>query len=783
VRFLPGAERFVATKRCYPGSLPRVKAGRRGCKTAVATTVYIFGVMEGGSRRFVLIEVASQRIVLISVTPTPSLIWVQRRIHRATPGGRDPRTPNGGKVVNPRTSALPRRSPAWCPGVSSFIAGAVLLVPSVVNAQVEVASVDISAAGTGARMLLGDITGDGRLDFVMMQGDTMADDRYIGHQVNALTAYDFDGNLLWQVGDPAQGSSTGSDIPAQIYDIDQDGENEVLACMNNSVVSGRFAILDGRTGEVEGTLDYPSPDAHDTIIIANFSGNERPTDIVLKDRYNTLWAMDSNWNVLFQHAGNIGHYPWPADYDYDGHEELMAGFEYLESDGTQVWTADQEGHADCIWVGDIDQDPSNGREIALGGADITVYNADGDLIAREDMPVEPQNIAIGDFRPDLPGLEIAGQDRRDRGTPGEEAIFCWSPMQSQMLFYNTRSGWGSIANMVHDWDGAGSDFISIWRGPSPPTLFDGDGNEAVSFAEGYLMNADIDGDGTQEVITFTDWSAILYSHDPIDLEAAKSGIPRPQSKMQYNFTRYWGGEYPPDDFVAGTGGAPATGGNGGAGGVSVGAGGAAGSDTGSGGWMAGGSAGTGTAGASSTGGSPTTGGASATGGSVGTGGAVGTGGSVAAGGAPGAGGVSATGGAVGTGGAIGTGGALATGGVPGTGGASATGGAPAAGGAPVATGGLGTGSGGTLTGSGGVGNPTNSGGSNSGGTVGGSTGGVAGSAAPAPTAAESSSGDEPGCGCETVGATRSRTASLASALMLLLGLLSRRRRRGAVPAQ
>jgi hypothetical protein len=73
-------------------------------------------------------------------------------------------------------------------------------------------------------MLLGDITGDGRLDFVMMQGDQMADDRYIGHQVNALTAYDFEGNLLWQVGSPAQGAATGSDIPAQIYDIDQDGD-------------------------------------------------------------------------------------------------------------------------------------------------------------------------------------------------------------------------------------------------------------------------------------------------------------------------------------------------------------------------------------------------------------------------------------------------------------------------------------------------------------------------------------------------------------------------------
>ncbi len=679
--------------------------------------------------------------------------------------------------MSPRISASRRRSRALHWVVSPSVAVVVLLAPSLVDAQVEVGRVDISAAGTGARMLLGDITGDGRLDFVMMQGDSMADDRYVGHQVNALTAYDFEGNLLWQVGDPAAGSATGSDIPAQIYDIDQDGENEVLACMNNSVVSGRLVILDGRTGEIERTLDYPSPDAHDTIIIANFSGNERPSDIVLKDRYSNLWAMDSDWNVLFQHTGNIGHYPWPADYDYDGREELMAGFEYLESNGTQLWAADQEGHADCIWVGDIDQDPSNGREIALGGADITVYNANGELIAREDMPVEPQNIAIGDFRPDLPGLEIAGQDRRDRGTPGEEAIFCWSPMQSQMLFYNTRSGWGSIANMVHDWDGLGSDFISIWRGPSPPTLFDGEGNEAVSFAEGYLMNADIDGDGTQEVITFTERSAILYSHDPIDLIAAKSGVPRPQSKMQYNFTRYWGGEYPPDDLVAGTGGAPATGGSGGVGGVSAGAGGVAGSGTGSGGWVAGGSAGMSTGGASNSGGSPATGGMSATGGTLATGGAAGAGGSVATGG------TSATGGTLATGGAAGTGGSVATGGVPTTGGAFATGGVPASGGASVGTGGLGAGSGGTLTGSGGVGEPTTSGGSNSTSSAGGSADGFAGFGTQEATVTGSGSEDEPGCGCHAVGATRNRIMSFGPALMVLLGLFSRWRRRRAVFAQ
>jgi len=560
----------------------------------------------------------------------------------------------------------------WRPAGLGLIGS--LGLAGIAHAQVPVTTIDISDGGTGKRMLLGDITGDGLLDVVMMQGDQMSNDAYIGHQVNCLTAYDWQGTLLWQVGNPAAGSSTGSDIPAQIYDIDGDGYNEVIACMNNDVVSRKFVVLDGQTGAIDEQYDYPSDEAHDTIIIANLSGNDRPTDVVLKDRYNNLWAMKRDWTLLFTHAGNIGHYPWPADYDNDGVEELMAGYDFLESDGEHVWSVDQGGHADCIWVGDVDENPANGKEIALGGDDITVYNKDGVLIAREDAPIEPQNIAIGDFRPDLPGLEIGGQDRRDRGTPGEEAIFLWSPMQDAMLFYNTRSGWGSIANMVHNWDGTGSDLISIWRGPSAPALFDGEGNEVVSFAEGYLMAADVDGDGTSEVITFTESQAILYSYGEIDLEDAATGTPRPQSKMQYNFTRYWGGEYPPFEGPsavqpeggaagAGTGGASGGGGGGGGGSGVAGLGGGSGA-SGAGGTGAGGDGGA-AAGTSGVGGT------SGSGGSGGLTGGGGLGGNGARGGSGGFGGNGAVGGAAPTGGApvdAGADASTGSGSVPNTGG-------------------------------------------------------------------------------------------------------------------
>jgi hypothetical protein len=85
-------------------------------------------------------------------------------------------------------------------------------------------------------MLIGDASGNGRYDIVMMQPDYISDDRYIGHQVACLTAYSVDtGTMLWQTGNRESSSSSGSDIPVQIYDSDGDGYNEVIAVMNQPV--------------------------------------------------------------------------------------------------------------------------------------------------------------------------------------------------------------------------------------------------------------------------------------------------------------------------------------------------------------------------------------------------------------------------------------------------------------------------------------------------------------------------------------------------------------------
>lgn len=57
--------------------------------------------------------------------------------------------------------------------------------------------ISLKEAGVRNKMLLGDINGDGRMEMVMVQPDGGIDDRYVPHQVQCLTAFDLEGNVLW----------------------------------------------------------------------------------------------------------------------------------------------------------------------------------------------------------------------------------------------------------------------------------------------------------------------------------------------------------------------------------------------------------------------------------------------------------------------------------------------------------------------------------------------------------------------------------------------------------
>lgn len=407
---------------------------------------------------------------------------------------------------------------------------------------------DIRAAGPRCKMRLGDLNGDGRMEMLLVQPDNRRDVRYIPHQVQCLTAFDLHGNVLWQTGTPdPEAGGPGSDYPAQIADIDGDGRLEVLCVMN-----GRFHILDGATGHAKTSYELPHPEAHDCIIVANLTGGPYPSDIILKDRYRRMWALDRHFRLLWTHEGNPGHFPWVYDFDGDGSDEVMAGYDMLDHDGKLLWSCkDLDDHADCIWVGDVNGDGV--PELVIGGSVTVMYSPDGRELWRYSGSVESQHVALGKFRADLPGLQVAGLDRVVRGDgrsgrKGKNALFLLDAEGNELWKEDrTTDGWLTIIEPLRGWREGAPDYILAYRrgGGIYPTLYDGHMTPVAAFGtEGYAVHGDLLGAGTEQVVIYADEIASIYSGRPLDLTKEPSGNPLPQPKRLYSSTLYPGGEVP-----------------------------------------------------------------------------------------------------------------------------------------------------------------------------------------------------------------------------------------------
>jgi outer membrane protein assembly factor BamB len=408
------------------------------------------------------------------------------------------------------------------------------------------ASIDIRAAGPRCRLLLGDLDGDGRMELLFVQPDNRQDVRHIPHQTGALTAFDLDGRLLWQTGRPSpDAGGPGSDYPAQIVDCDGDGRLEALCVMD-----GRLLVLDGRSGRAKASLPLPAPHAHDCIIPADLTGRGLSGEWLLKDRYRNVWAMDGSGRVLWRHVGNPGHYPWVYDFDGDGRDEVMAGYTLLDHDGRPLWTC--EGlteHADCIWVGDVngDGEPEN----AIGGSAVVLYDRHGRELWRYTDVIEPQHLAIGRFRPGLPGLQIAGVDRivredDGRGRVGKDAVFLLDG-SGRLLWKEERRtpGWLTILEPLSGWTADAPDYMLAYRrgGGVKPALYDGHGRAVCAFPlDGYAAHADLAGTGLTQVVLHDDETAAVFASGEARLRARPGAGPLPQPKRLSHATLYPGGE-------------------------------------------------------------------------------------------------------------------------------------------------------------------------------------------------------------------------------------------------
>ena len=413
--------------------------------------------------------------------------------------------------------------------------------------------IDLKNFGTSRQIRFGHLTGDGSWQIVLAQMQKRVSRDAYGF-ISCLTAIDLEGNVLWQLGEPSDQTEVlgkvSADMPLQVYDIDGDGADEVIVGWEFEI-----RILDGRTGRIKRAAKTPIADEDDDVLIGapfntyaftrlnpdgiricNFRGLSRPSDILIKDRYCRVWALDDQLNVLWSYISptNTGHCPLPVDVDGDGKDEVLVGYRLLDSDGTELWHYPiTQDHTDEIVAGRWMPGDDNGYFACVSGTQgFFIGDFYGNIVAR-DMIGHAQRVSVANYCPEREGLEIAVTNFWGH----QGCIFLYDAHGKPIWEMENEMNGNIIAPV--NWDGNGAELILTNPDPLRGGLLNGDGLRAVSFPEdGHptlcCEAMDLTGDERDELIVWDYHSLYIYT---------QADNPTPQTYHPLKFPAYNASNY------------------------------------------------------------------------------------------------------------------------------------------------------------------------------------------------------------------------------------------------
>jgi hypothetical protein len=312
----------------------------------------------------------------------------------------------------------------------------------------------------------------------------------------------------------------------------------------------------------------PARGSNDSIAFTNLRGTAYPQDIIVKTRYSQFWAITGVANgstpagtVLWTHQKgpatgfsdlSTGHYPLVYDWNGDGKDEVMGGYDFMNSAGQTQWSVTTLGlHADSLVTGDMDGNPANGFEIVVCGDVAAAFDwRTGTRLWQDNHTTEVQQVGMGDYRPEIQGLEVVLLDRLRTSALGLKSNNILVDRRDNVIWAENRpnnSGWLTVTENLNNWDGRGSDAIFSWRrGTGGAYLYDGSMATVATFPypggkeQNFALHADLCGDAREEVIVYDDTTAWIYSNGGCDLNAAPSAPGLPQQYHLYNWSIYTG---------------------------------------------------------------------------------------------------------------------------------------------------------------------------------------------------------------------------------------------------
>ena len=421
--------------------------------------------------------------------------------------------------------------------------------------------IDLKNFGTSRQIRFGHLTGTDEWYVVLAQMQKrICRDAY--GLISCLTAIDLEGNVLWQLGEPSDKTEelgkVSADMAFQVYDIDGDGRDEVIVGWDFEI-----RILDGRTGTIKKSAKTPFSDDDDAdligvpyqiyaferinpdgIRICNFRGKERPADILIKDRYCRIYALDEDLNVMwkFKSPTNTGHCPLPIDIDGDGKDELLVGYKLLDSDGQMLWSYPiSEDHTDEIVAGKWMPGEDEGHFACVSGkAGFFIGDFYGNIVAR-DMVGHAQRVSIANYCPEREGREIVVTNYWGH----QGVIFLYDCYGNQIWEMENEMN-GNILAPVN-WDGDGTELILTNADAKKGGLLNGRGVRAVEFPDdGHPVlcceSLDLTGDERDELVVWDYHSMYIYTQD----DCPKEQTYHPVQFPIYNASNYRGEYSYPD---------------------------------------------------------------------------------------------------------------------------------------------------------------------------------------------------------------------------------------------
>ena len=421
--------------------------------------------------------------------------------------------------------------------------------------------IDLKNFGTSRQIRFGHLTGTDEWYVVLAQMQKRICRDAYGF-ISCLTAIDLEGNVLWQLGEPSDKTEelgkVSADMAFQVYDIDGDGRDEVIVGWDFEI-----RILDGRTGTIKKSAKTPFSDDDDAdligvpyqtyaferinpdgIRICNFRGKERPADILIKDRYCRIYALDEDLNVMwkFKSPTNTGHCPLPIDIGGDGKDELLVGYKLLDSDGQMLWSYPiSEDHTDEIVAGKWMPGEDEGHFACVSGTEgFFIGDFYGNIVAR-DMVGHAQRVSIANYCPEREGREIVVTNFWGH----QGVIFLYDCYGNQIWEMENEMN-GNILAPVN-WDGDGTELILTNADAKKGGLLNGKGVRAVEFPDdGHPVlcceSLDLTGDERDELVVWDYHSMYIYTQD----DCPKEQTYHPVQFPIYNASNYRGEYSYPD---------------------------------------------------------------------------------------------------------------------------------------------------------------------------------------------------------------------------------------------